>query len=143
MLADTRVLHTQRPNCQHKPKLRTRTFNAPKVRLDLLLERARGELPAPARLRREVLPEERVVDVAPAVELERGLEADALARRGGLGVRVLGSVQAVHVRLVVLRVVQLHDLARDVRLEGLCREEGVVSVGGEEDDVRGGMAHTS
>ena len=64
--------------------------------------------------------------MAPAVELERGLEADALAWRGGLGVRVFSGVQAVHVRLVVLRVVQLHDLARDVRLEGLCTGRGCV-----------------
>ena len=99
--------------------MKTRTLDAPKVCLDLLLERARGELASTLAARGEVLPEEGVVDVAAAIELERGLEADAVARGDSLGVRVLGGVEAVHVRLVVLQVVQLHDLAGYMRLEGL------------------------
>lgn len=58
-----------------------------------------------------------------SVELERRLQRDALLGRGRLRVRLLGRVQSVHVRLVVLLVVELHDLAGD---EGL---EGVVGVG--------------
>jgi len=70
---------------------------------------------------RQVLPEEGVVDVAAAVEVEErrdrgGLCEIALAL--GLGDGLERAVEPVDVRLVVLGVVQLHDLARDVRLEG-------------------------
>jgi hypothetical protein len=54
-----------------------------------------------------------------AVELERRLQLDLLLGALGGGVRLLGGVQAGDVRLVVLAVVQLHDLCRDVRFEGL------------------------
>ena len=100
--------------------------------------------------RREVLPEEGVVDVTcgavearsirdracasrrirriltTTVELERGLEGDALLGGRGLGVGLLGGVERVHVSLVVLLVVKLHDLPRD---EGLERIVGVGEVG--------------
>lgn len=56
-----------------------------------------------------------------AVELERGLKLDLLLGALCLRVRLFGGVEAVDVRLVVLRVVELHNLARDVRLEGLRR----------------------
>jgi hypothetical protein len=69
----------------------------------------------------QVLPEERVVDVSTTVEVDDWLKGD-------LGGNVLlsssfldlfgGSVEAVHVGLVVVLVVKLHDLARDGRLEG-------------------------
>ncbi len=92
-----------------------------KVGDNRMLQRARCELTAALGLRREVLPEERVVDVAAAVELEGGLELDLLLGCCGFGVCLLGSVEAVHVCLVMLAVVQLHYLARDVRLKGLVR----------------------
>ncbi len=82
-------------------------------------QRAKLELAATLRLRREVLPEERVGNEPSAVEFEGRLELDLFFRGGGLRVCLLGSVEAVHVRLVVLAVVQLHNLARDKRLEGL------------------------
>lgn len=69
----------------------------------------------------EVLPEEAVVDVAAAVEVEERRDGRCLgvvALALGLGDGVERAVEAVHVGLVVLGVVQLHDLARDVRLEG-------------------------
>lgn len=68
----------------------------------------------------EVLPEERVVDVATAVEVdERCLGSGSLGVALGLGLSegLDCGVEAVDVGLVVLGVVELHDLARDVRLE--------------------------
>lgn len=68
----------------------------------------------------EVLPEERVVDVAATVEVEeRGLRSGRLGVVLGLrlGQSLDGGVEAVDVGLVVLGVVQLHDLARDGGLE--------------------------
>jgi hypothetical protein len=58
-----------------------------------------------------------VVDVAAAVEVEQrrgGGGVGRVARRDG----VEGAVEARHVGLVVLLVVQLHDLPGDVGLEG-------------------------
>ncbi len=51
-----------------------------------ILQRARLELAAALGLGREVLPEERVVDVSAAVGLDCGLELDLLLGCGGLGV---------------------------------------------------------
>ena len=102
-----------------------------------ILQRACLELSTTLALRRKVLPEQRVIDVTymrprnalrlsehnnsnlrtSAVELERGLKKDLLLRRGCLRKALLSRVQTVHVGLVVLAVVQLHNLARDVRLE--------------------------
>jgi hypothetical protein len=69
----------------------------------------------------QVLPEEAVVDVTTAVEVEEGRDRSRLGEVAlalGLADGLEGAVKAVHVGLVVLRVVQLHDLARDVGLEG-------------------------
>jgi hypothetical protein len=84
------------------------------------LELAAGAL-ALTLSRRKVLPKERVVDVTTAVELERLLETNALLSGGGFCVGSLGSVQRVHVGLMMLLVVKLHDLARDERLKCLIR----------------------
>lgn len=68
----------------------------------------------------EVLPEERVVDVATAVKVEqRGLGSGGLGVALGLGITegLDGGVEAVDVCLVVLGVVELHDLAGDGGLE--------------------------
>jgi hypothetical protein len=54
-----------------------------------------------------------------AIELDGRLERDALADGAGLGGGILCGVQAVNVGLVVLLVVELHDLFGDVGLEGL------------------------
>ena len=114
------------------------TIKTTKVSGDRVLERARLELTTALALGGKVLPEQRVVDVAymrtyrhvktrriqpemtlrtSAVELERRLKEDLLLRRGGFRKTFLGCVQAVHVGLVVLGVVQLHDLARDMRFK--------------------------
>jgi len=78
---------------------------------------------------RQVLPEEGVVDVAAAVEVEERGGGGGLDRvTGGDGVE--GAIEARHVGLVVLLVVQLHDLARDVGLEGavvVCIDQHVSS----------------
>lgn len=66
----------------------------------------------------EVLPEEAVVDVASAVELDGGLQRNLVwdrCRRVPLQRRI----QVRDVRLVVLAVVQLHNLRRDGRLKRL------------------------
>lgn len=84
--------------------------------------------------RRQVLPEQSVVDVSTAVEVEEGSDAGGLGRvalRLGLGEGLEGAVEAVDVGLVVLGVVQLHDLAGNVRLECavvVYRERALVSI---------------
>lgn len=69
----------------------------------------------------EVFPEKGVVDVAAAVEVEEGRLGGGgagVVLGQGLGQGLGGRVEAVDVGLVVLGVVQLHDLARNVGLEG-------------------------
>lgn len=56
-----------------------------------------------------------------AIELQRALQLDLLLHVRGLGVGLLGGVEPVDVRLVVLGMVQVHDLLRDVGFESLCR----------------------
>lgn len=68
----------------------------------------------------KVLPEERVVDVTTAVEVEkRSLSGSSLgiALVVGLSESVGSVVEAGDVGLMVLGVVKLHDLTRDVRLK--------------------------
>lgn len=70
----------------------------------------------------QVFPEERMVDVAAAVEPDSCLEGDLLGDvvgRRGSRVGLEGVVQVIDVGLVMLAVVQLHDLRRDTRLERL------------------------
>ena len=73
-----------------------------------------------AAVRRQVLPEQRVQHVAGQVEREVLLElvdrVEVVAVAGG-GQLVERGVGTLHVGGVVLVVVQLHDLAADVRLE--------------------------
>jgi hypothetical protein len=49
------------------------------------------------------------------------LESNSLLGSRGFGVRGLSSVQSVHVRLVVLGVVENHNFMRDVRLKSIIR----------------------
>ena len=82
----------------------------------------------------QVLPEQSVVDVSTAVEVEEGRECGGLGRVAlgyGIAKGLESAVEAVDVGLVVLGVVQLHDLARDVRLECaivVCRERSQISI---------------
>lgn len=53
------------------------------------------------------------------VELDGGLKSDLGFGRGGRSVALLGGIQPVHIGLVVLFVVQLHDLLRDPGLQSV------------------------
>lgn len=91
--------------------------------LDLLAQRSTGRLPTTLVLRRQILPEQSVVDVPPTVEVYEGLESDGLLDVGGAvggeGGCLLGEVvEAVHVGGVVFGVVELHYLARNGGFEG-------------------------
>jgi hypothetical protein len=82
--------------------------------------------------RGQVLPEEAVVDVAATMEVEQGRDGRRLGEVAlalSLGNRLERAVEAVDIGLVVLGVVQLHDLARDVRLEGTVVVCTIQSVG--------------
>lgn len=68
----------------------------------------------------QVLPKQSVVQVATTVEVEEGRKSGSLREVAlGLGVAdaLEGGVEAGDVGLVVLGVVELHDLAGNVRLE--------------------------
>lgn len=74
----------------------------------------------------EVLPEEGVVDVAAAVEVDERLEGDLLRGGGRGGEFVRSRVVGCYVCLVVVFVVELHYAAGDGGLEGgvvVCRGE--------------------
>ena len=77
------------------------------VTLDMLAVRGRCE----------ILPEEGMVDVTTTVEAKSRLEGDALFRGRCPGVVVFCSVEGIDVCLVMLVMVQLHDLCDDVWLE--------------------------
>ena len=51
------------------------------------------------------------------VEADRGLEGNAFLGGGGLDIIRLSGIESSHVCLVVLGVVERHDLLRDVGLE--------------------------
>lgn len=74
----------------------------------------------------QVLPEQRVVNVSTSVELESGLKRNGLLDSlGGLGLGLellqvfFGSVETGDICVVVLLVVEFHDLLANMRLEGL------------------------
>lgn len=82
----------------------------------------RLELSLAAVGRREVLPEEGVIDVAAAVEADSGLELDLgrdVRGRGGGVDGLEGFVEVGYVGLVVLGVVEFHNLLGYGGLEGL------------------------
>lgn len=90
------------------------------VLVDGGLELALGLAAAALAGRRQVLPEQAVVLVPAAVEVEErrdGGGADEVVLGLGLLEGLEGAVQAADVRRVVALVVQLHDLARDVGFE--------------------------
>lgn len=79
-------------------------------------QRTRWSLTTAGVLRGQVLPEERVVQVATTVEVDGGLEGD-LGRDITLGLSLLellkGIVVVGDIGVVVVLVVELHDLAGD------------------------------
>ena len=118
-----RILDQPRPPAALDPRqLRIHHFLQPlhpPVRVvDCSRESARWRTPAAEFSGGEVLPEEGVVEVAAAVEVDEGLQGNFLGGGDG-GVEFLGGgVVAVHVGLVVLRVVELHYLPGDGGFEG-------------------------
>ena len=88
---------------------------------ELILDRGRQlALRPPARLRRHVVPEQRMEDVPRQVEREgplEGRDAVELTLFPRVGETIEGGVCPLHVAGVVLVVVQLHDPAGDVGLE--------------------------
>lgn len=81
-----------------------------------------GQVVSGSSGRSQVLPEEGVVDVATAVETDLLLQADQggnIARLSGRGLGGEGGIEIVNVGLVMLLMVQLHDLLGDHGLEGL------------------------
>lgn len=111
------ALHTR----QRLIELALKCAEAAPVALDFLGQLAGGRLTTTLALRRQVLPEQRVVDVAAAVEVDGGLEGDFGGDVGfgfGGGVFLDGVVVAVDVGVVVVFVVEFHDLAADGGFEG-------------------------
>lgn len=88
------------------------------TRVDSPLQRSRGLAAPTGPLGSQILPEERMVDMSAAVEVDEGLEGDGF-RGGAGGVEFFGGgVVGVDVGLVVVLVVQFHDLAGDGGFEG-------------------------
>lgn len=89
--------------------------------VDGLAKRSRGGLTTSSILGSQVLPEEAVVQVATAVEVDRRLEGN-LGRNVTLGLGLLqllkGGIVVVDVGLVMALVVELHDLAGDRGFQG-------------------------
>lgn len=93
-----------------------------KVTLNGLLEGTILELSTALFGRGKVLPEERVVDVTTTVELDGALKLDLLAdivAGDGLVVSLDGVVKVGDVKLMVLCVVDGHDLLGDGGLKGI------------------------
>ena len=83
--------------------------------IDSIAQLSTRGLAAPGGFGGQVLPEERVVDVPAAVEVDERLQSNlrCRVRGGGSGSELLGEVVVgVHVGLVVFAMVELHDLAR-------------------------------
>ena len=60
-----------------------------------------------------------VLSFTSAIELECSLQSDSVASRGRLDVCLLCSIETVYIALMVLGVMELHDLSRDVRFQCL------------------------
>ena len=96
--------------------------------IDGLAQLSAWGLSSTGRLGGEVLPEEGMIDVAAAVEVDERLEGNLGGGgfgRGGRG-KLLGSgVVRIHIGLVMFGVMKFHDLAGDGGLEGaiiICRK---------------------
>ena len=93
---------------------------APIRLIDSIAQLSTRWLAAAGRLGGQVLPEQGVVDVPAAVEVDERLQSDlrGWVGRGGGGGELFGEVVVrVYISLVMLAVVELHDLAGDGGLE--------------------------
>ena len=121
-----RILHQPRPPTALNPRQRTIELLLERIQaairvVDGLAQRARRGLAAALARGRQVLPEQRVVDVAAAVEVEHGLQGDLrrdVGFGGGFGDLLAEVVVRGHVGVVVVFVVEFHDFAGDGGLEG-------------------------
>jgi len=114
--APTRTLYRSRSRIE----LRLEIVKATESLNDGDLERAILENTAFSALgcrRSEVFPEERMVDVATTVELQRLLQCNPLLRGLGLSIRSFGGVEGINIGLMMLRVMKRHDLPADVGFE--------------------------
>lgn len=126
--------HAARLGVLDQPRPST-TLNASQGNVELFLEGIQAtialvdgarklagrRLAAALRGWRKVLPEEGVVDVTAAVEVDEGLQGDLgldVVLGFGLGDLLAEVVVGGYVGVVVVLVVEFHDLAADGRLEG-------------------------
>ena len=123
--ASLRVLHQPGPSTtldtrQRSVELLLESVEAAIVCVDGGRQSARRWLTAALVGRRKVLPEQRVVDVPAAMEVDERLQCnlglDVLLLLGLLNL-LAEVVERGYVGVVVVLVVQLHDLARDVGFE--------------------------
>lgn len=97
-------------------KLLLQLVETTKVTVDRILEHTGAQLATTVLLRSQILPEQRVVDVTTSIEVDRFLKSDGrldVLLVDGFRELFFGLVESVDVGLVVLGVVQLHDLGRD------------------------------
>lgn len=115
------ILHQPSPPAPLHPRQRRIELPLHRLQTPVRLINRLGQRPrrrrAPALvLRRQVLPEQRVVEVAAAVEVDQRLQGD-LGRDVGAGLRgrhlFRRVVEGVDVGVVVVLVVELHDFAGD------------------------------
>jgi hypothetical protein len=127
-------LHTSCLDVLDQPRPST-SLNACKRCVKLLLERVQAAIAVIDRLaqstcrwlaaalacRRQVLPKQCVVEVTAAVEVDHGLQGDLRGNVGfglGFGDLLAKVVEGGYVGVVVVFVVEFHDLARDGGFEG-------------------------
>ena len=115
------VLHQPCPStaldtCQRCVELLLERIEATIAIVDSLAESTRGRLASALAGRRQVLPEQAMVDMTTAVEVDQGLQSN-LGLDVLLGLRfgdlLTEVVEGGHVCVVVVLVVELHDFAGD------------------------------
>lgn len=105
---------------QRRVELLLESIQATVVVVNSLAQSTRRRLAAALVCRCQVLPEQAVVDVASSMEVDQGLQGNLgldIFLLLGFGDLLAEVVERGHVCVVVVLVVQLHDLARDGGLE--------------------------
>lgn len=122
-----------------------------KLLLNSRLQLSIDQLSSALLLRRQIQPKQRVVDMPTAVKLDSRLASNGsldIVLGKGIGEGLLCSIEVVDVRVVVLGVVDLHDLSRNCWLKGIVvvgeLGEGVLQAqgaGGSGSAAAGGSGH--